>query len=56
MQREFFIGLDYNLCAINTNNKTVKTALKMADYYHLPAPGFKKKGDQNWEFKPLILN
>ncbi|MDZ4668441.1 MAG: DUF2279 domain-containing protein, partial [bacterium] len=56
IQREFFIGLDYNLNAIPLKNRTLKTVAKMADYYHLPAPGMRKTDVQNWEFKPIILN
>lgn len=56
LQREFFIGLDYNLGAIGVKNKTSKTLLNMVDYYHFPAPGVKKTGEGNWQFKPLILN
>jgi hypothetical protein len=56
IQREFFIGLDYNLNAIPIKNKTSKAIVKMLDYYHFPAPGIKKTGESNWQFKPLLLN
>jgi hypothetical protein len=56
IQREFFIGLDYNLGAIGVKSKTSKTLLNMVDYYHFPAPGVKKTGEGDWQFKPLILN
>jgi len=56
VQREFFIGLDYNLNAIPIKNYSAKTAVKMIDYFHFPAPGIKKTGGGNWQFKPLLLN
>jgi hypothetical protein len=56
IQREFFIGLDYNLNAIPIKNKSSKAIVKMLDYYHFPAPGIKKTGESNWQFKPLLLN
>jgi len=56
LQREFFIGLDYNLNAIPIKNKTSKAIIRMVDYYHFPAPGIKKTGERNWQFKPLLLN
>jgi hypothetical protein len=56
LKREFFIGLDYNLSAIPAKKPAWKTIRNMVDYYHFPAPGFKKTGTGNWEFKPLILN
>ncbi|OYU95743.1 MAG: hypothetical protein CFE21_11435 [Bacteroidetes bacterium B1(2017)] len=56
LQREFFIGLDYNLNAIPVKNKTLKTGLNIADYYHFPAPGIKKTGNGNWQFQALLLN
>jgi hypothetical protein len=56
IKREFFVGLDYNLSAIGVKSKTAKTLLNMVNYYHLPAPGMKKTGKENWQFLPLILN
>ncbi len=56
LQREFFIGLDYNLAAIPTKNKTAKAARNMVDFYHFPAPGFKKTGNGNWQAQILLLN
>lgn len=56
MYREFFIGLDYNLSRIPLKGKTAKTIQRIADHIHLPAPGMKKRGSEEWKFKPLILN
>jgi hypothetical protein len=44
------------LGAIGVKSKTSKTLLNMVDYYHFPAPGVKKTGEGDWQFKPLILN
>ncbi|MFN4084015.1 MAG: DUF2279 domain-containing protein [Bacteroidia bacterium] len=55
--REFFVGLDYNLSAVNTKNKKVLTAFKnIADKWHFPAPGIKTNLIDNTKFKTLILN
>lgn len=56
LKREFFIGLDYNLSALNVKNQTLKSLLRMVDLYHFPAPGMKKTGGESWELKPLLLN
>ncbi len=56
MQREFCIGLDFNLSAIPIKNPTLNTLRNMVDYYHFPAPGMKKTGGNDWKFLPLILN
>ena len=56
LQREFFIGFDYNLDAIQTKNKAIKSAINIIDKFHFPAPGFKKTGDDNFTPKWLLLN
>ncbi len=55
-QREFFIGLDWNLGAFSLRNRTLQSARNIIDYYHIPAPGFKKTGTSSYQFAPLILN
>lgn len=55
-QREFFIGLDYNLRSLKAKNETRAAVRNILDYYHYPAPGIKKTGDENWKLKPLLLN
>jgi hypothetical protein len=54
--REFHIGLDYNLGALPAKKPGWQAIRNMVDYYHFPAPGFSKKGDESWKFKPLLLN
>ena len=56
VQREFMIGLDYNLSALPIKNKTRKTLVKMADYFHLPAPGYKETNNEGMKFNLLLLN
>ncbi len=56
MQREFCVGLDINLNAFPVKNQTIKTLRNMLDYFHYPAPGFKKTGAEPWKFIPLLLN
>lgn len=54
-RREFHIGLDFNLNRLPAKKQGWKTFLKMADHYHLPAPGFSKVSPDNWQFRALIL-
>jgi hypothetical protein len=56
MNRQFFIGLDYNLRAINTKKDGLKTLRNIVDKYHLPAPGLQINQDGNHQFKPFLLN
>lgn len=56
VQREFMLGLDLNLNRIPIKNKTMKTIVKIADYIHLPMPGYKKTNQGKWEFNGLLLN
>lgn len=53
--RKFHIGFDYNLAKIKVNKPGWQALLKMADHYHLPAPGFSKVGADNWRFRALLL-
>lgn len=55
LKREFHFGLDFNLNSIPAKKQGWKTFLKMADHYHLPAPGFSKVGSDNWQFKTILL-
>ncbi len=55
LNREFHIGLDFNLNSIPAKKQGWKTFFKMADHYHLPAPGFSKVGSDEWQFKALLL-
>lgn len=54
--RKFCISLDWNLGAITTKNKTVQTVKNILDFYHYPAPGIKKIGNESFKFEPLLLN
>jgi hypothetical protein len=56
VQREFMLGLDINLNRLPIKNKSLKTFVKMADYIHLPAPGYKNTNQENWKFNGLLLN
>jgi hypothetical protein len=56
LQREFFIGVDYNLGAIKTKNKTMKSIICILDKIHYPAPGIKKIEGENLVPKWIILN
>ncbi len=56
LQREFFIGFDYNLDAIHSKNKAIRSAINIIDKFHFPAPGIKKTGDDNFTPKWLLLN
>lgn len=40
IEREFFIGLDFNLNAIPTKRKAVRNALSIMDKFHWFAPGY----------------
>jgi len=56
MQREFFIGIDYNLSSIKTKSQALNSMIKIADKFHFPAPGYKKEGSQSFKLHGLILN
>lgn len=56
LQREFFLGLDYNLGAIHTKDQTVKGLLSIFDKLHYPAPGLKQLDGEKVVPKWLILN
>jgi len=42
MEREFFIGLDYNLSAIKQNMRRFRATIHILDKFHYPAPGYKQ--------------
>ncbi len=54
--RKFCLGLDWNLGAFTTKNKTVQTVKNILDFYHYPAPGIKKTGTESIKFEPILLN
>lgn len=56
LQREFFIGLDYNLQAIPAKSAIGKAFRNSLDFYHFPAPGIKKTGNGDWKLHALLLN
>ncbi len=53
--REFHIGFDFNLNRLPAKKPGWKTFFRMADHYHLPAPGITKVGADEWRFKALLL-
>lgn len=55
LSRKFCIGLDWNLGAIKTKNKYVKTARNIIDYIHLPAPGIIKRYGKATQLDLLLL-
>jgi hypothetical protein len=55
LQRTFVIGIDWNLSAIKTKNKTQYAIKELLNYYHFPAPAVKKTEGEPAEFKPLLL-
>jgi hypothetical protein len=44
MERKFLIGLDYNLSHFKFKNKTLNTIKNLADFFHYPAPAWRKVG------------
>ena len=56
LQREFFIGFDYNLQSIPAKTATGKALRNTLDFYHFPAPGIKKTGNGDWKLQALLLN
>lgn len=56
MSRQFFIGLDYNLSAINTKKDGLKALRNIADKWHFPAPGLQLNQQGNNQLKPFLLN
>jgi hypothetical protein len=55
LEREFMLGIDYNLAAIHTNNAGARMLLNIFDKVHIPAPGLKRSaGHTTPEW--LILN
>ncbi len=56
LQREFFIGLDYNLRDIPAKTTLRKAFRNSLDFYHFPAPGIKKTGNGDWKLHALLLN
>jgi hypothetical protein len=55
IQREFFIGLDYNLGAIQTKNTAVNAVRNILDKFHYPAPGIKINADGSWDAKLFLV-
>lgn len=56
MVRDYHIGLDYNLSRIPAKKEGWQGIRNIVDYYHFPAPGFTKRGNESWKFYPLLLN
>jgi hypothetical protein len=53
--RAFAIGLDWNLGAIKTKNKTLHAVKQLADYFHYPAPGYYWQTNKAGAFYPLLV-
>lgn len=54
-RREFMVGIDLNLNAIKTKNKTATAIRNMLNVIHIPSPGFKHSTGGTDEFKWLLL-
>lgn len=54
-RREFMIGIDLNLHAIKTKNKSVTAIRNILNVVHIPLPGFKHSTGGTDEFKWLLL-
>lgn len=56
LTREYMIGIDYNLRAINIKSKALKHAVNILDNFHIPAPGVKLAPNKDAQYHLLLLN
>lgn len=55
-QKEFLIGLEFNIGAIKTKSSTITTVKNMLNFIHIPAPGLKTTNKHNTSYHILLLH
>jgi uncharacterized protein YfiM (DUF2279 family) len=51
--RQYYLSVDWNLRAIKTRSKVLKTAFYILDIFHLPAPALEYNNRKKWRFHGL---